>query len=294
MKKLLNLKRLLKARNSSGFTLVEVILSCALLAILILGIMMFVTPVLRMVTSGQKNARATMLAETVDTYIAGVLRTAKKIEVFENVDFSSSATTDLNLRALSPAGQGINKIEEFMTTGENSMNYEVHAIAIVAKDTGDITSQGIRIYNASVDSAYNLVAASLYPDKNNQALNDLMYEGLYATVKLDTFETQDPSTGAETGHNASGYSIQTLVYSDSKCYNVLQETRDKSILAFEGVTFFQNLNMSTEKNADDSVGAPAEPIITVSDVQSAMDGHTAEDGKLFYPGTIIVYVSSRK
>lgn len=282
MKKLFKIKRLLKTRNSSGFTLVEVILSCALLAILILGIMMFVTPVLKMVTSGQKNARATMLSETVDTYIAGVLRTAAVVEVFENVQFTSSSSADLNLRALSPDGQGIHKIDDFMANGENSSNYEVRALAIVTKDTGDITTQGIRIYNATVDPAtLNLVATSL--NVGNQALNDLMYEGLYATIKLENFKTQDPSTGTETADDAKGYKISTVVYDDSKCYDPEQETRDKSIQAFTGVTFFQNLNIQT----------PSE-VIHVSDLQDAMDAHTAEAGKLYYPATIIYYVAPKK
>lgn len=287
MKKLLNLKRLLKARNSSGFTLVEVILSCALLSILILGIMMFVTPVLRMVTSGQKNARATMLSETIDTYIAGVLRTAKKVEVFENVDFTASSSADFNPYAYSAAGAGINKIADFMAAGENSLNYEVHALAIVTKDTGAITSQGIRLYNATVDGSYNLVASSL--NSGNQALNDLMYEGLYATIKLENFAEQDPDTGTPLmgdDHNARGYKISTTVYNDTKCYDPTQETRDKSIQAFVGVTFFQALNLT-------EVGDPSN-VIHASDIQPVMESHTAEDGKLFYPATIIYYVAPKK
>lgn len=283
MKKLLNLKRLLKARNSSGFTLVEVILSCALLSILILGIMMFVTPVLKMVTSGQKNARATMLSETVDTYIAGVLRTAAVVEVFENVELTSSSGGSVDLRALSPAGQGVNKIDEFMARDGSSDSYEVRALALVCKDEGAITTQGVRLYNATVDSStLNLDAASIKPE--NQALNDLMFEGLYATMKLENFNTQNPSTGDETGDLAKGYKISTVVYNDSKCYNITQDTRDKSIQTFTGVTFFQNLNLQT-----------ASEIIKVQTLQDALDTHGEPgEGKLYYPATIIYYVAPKK
>lgn len=284
MKKLLNLKRLLKARNSSGFTLIEVIMSCALLSILILGIMMFVTPVLKMVTSGQKNARATMLSETADTYIAGVLRTARKIEVFENIELSSSSSGAIDL---SGYGSGISNISTFMSDGDNAANYEVRSLAIVCKDEGDVTVQGVRLYNATVDPAtLNLDATSINP--NNQALNDLMFEGLYATIKLENFKTQDPDTGevpAEAS-NAKGYKISTTVYNDSKCYGPVQETRDKSIQAFVGVTFFQAFNLT---DADD----PSD-VIQVADVQTAMDDHSAADGKLYYPATIIYYVAPKK
>lgn len=282
MKKLLNLKRLLKARRK-GFTLVEVILSCALLSILILGIMMFVTPVLKMVTSGQKNARATMLSETVDTYIAGVLRTAAVVEVFENVELTSTSGGSVDLRALSPAGQGVNKIDEFMAKDDNGTNYEVRSLALVCKDNGAITSQGVRLYNATVDAAtLNLDATTLKTE--NQALNDLMFEGLYATIKLENFNTQDPSTGTETTDLAKGYKISTVVYNESKCYNISQDTRDKSIQAFTGVTFFQNLNLET-----------ASDIIKVRELQDAMDNHGEPgEGKLYYPATIIYYVAPKK
>ena len=60
MKKIL---RLLKRRNNGGFTLIEVIISCALLAILILAVMGMVTPVMSVVMSNEKNANALMIAE---------------------------------------------------------------------------------------------------------------------------------------------------------------------------------------------------------------------------------------
>ncbi|MDE6732858.1 MAG: prepilin-type N-terminal cleavage/methylation domain-containing protein [Oscillospiraceae bacterium] len=292
MKKLLNLKRLLKARNSSGFTLVEVILSCALLSILILGIMMFVTPVLKMVTSGQKNARATMLSETVDTYIAGVLRTAKKIEVFENIEFSSSSSGDLDL---SSYGSGIGNISTFMSDGDNALNYEVRALALVCKDEGEITTQGVRLYNAEVDaSTLNLKASSI--DPKNQALNDLMFEGLYATIFLENFAEQDEITGApKDGTNAKGYKISTVVYNDPKCYDPTQEVRDKSIQAFVGVTFFQALNISAGDLSTIIDPYGYDPANRNTAIQAAMDTHGEPgDGKLYYPATIIYYVAPKK
>lgn len=284
MKKLLKIKRLLKARNKSGFTLVEVIISCALLSILVLGIMMFVTPVLRTVTSGQKNARATMLAETVDTYIAGVLRTAKKVEVFENVNVTSSTTGDIDLKAFSPDGKGLKDISAFMAEGENSLNYEVHAIGLVTKDEGEITAQGIRVYDLIVDAGtLNIKSESFHLSNDRQTFNDLMFEGLYVTVKLETFKQQN-ADGTETGNNARGYCISTKAYNDSKCYSVAsQDDRDKSLLAFEGVTYFERLN-----------SAETSDIISVASVQESMDAHGAIDGKLYYPATIIYYVAPKK
>lgn len=288
MKKLLRIKRLLKVRNSSGFTLVEIIISCALLSILILGIMMFVTPVLKMVTSNQKNARATMLSETVDTYISGVLRTAKMVEVFENVDCTFPETSSLNLMSNSPADGGLHKIVEFMKAGDNALNYEVRALGIVVKDNGLVTSQGIRIYNIPVMNDAHMEAGGTLAARVGEArpaFHDLMFEGLYPTVKIETFKMQEAS-GTEKTSNARGYRISTKVYSDPKCYSqASDEAREKSMMAFEGVTYFEALNL----------GGEASDVIQVKPtIQDAMDAHGEEPDNLYYPATIIYYVAPKK
>lgn len=280
MKKLIKLKRLLKARNKSGFTLVEVIISCSLLAILVLGIMTFVTPVLKMLSSGQKNARATMLAETLDTYISGVLRTASVVEVFDNVPIASSSTANLSMASY---GSGITNVAAFMATGDNSTNYEVRALGIITKNQGDLTRQGVRIYNMEVDQstfAVKMSTASL-------AFHDLMFEGLYPIVNIETFLSEEDDVDESAGiPNAKGYKVESLVYTDSKCYNIEEEQRDKSLLVFQGITFFENLNFKT--------GA-SDVIPVAADVQTAMDTYAeSSSGGLFYPATIIYYVAPKK
>ena len=50
--------RLLKKRNKGGFTLVEVVVSVALLAILMGGMMMFIAPIVRNFNDNQKDQSA--------------------------------------------------------------------------------------------------------------------------------------------------------------------------------------------------------------------------------------------
>lgn len=280
MKKLFKLKRLLKARNKSGFTLVEVIISCSLLAILVLGIMSFVTPVLKMLSSGQKNARATMLAETVDTYISGVLRTAPKVEVFRNIPIASSSTANFNASAY---GSGISNIDAFMSDPNNKDEagnsiYEVRALGIITKNEGDSNRQGVRIYNMDVDQ--NTYAANM--STKSSAFHDLMFEGLYAIVNIDPVITEK-SDGTKENHK--GYGVETLVYTDSKCYDIEEEQRDKSLLVFQGITYFENLNFKD----------PASDVCELASLQDAMDAYAeGSSGGLFYPATIIYYVAPKK
>ena len=281
MKKLFRIKRLLKMRNSSGFTLVEVIISSALLSILVLGIMSFVAPVLRMVNSGEKNARATMLAETIDTYISGVLRTAVRVEIFQNVDYRDYKDSGNGLFGISPDGGGLNTIRDFMNEGDHAANFQVRCLGIVMGE------KGIKVQNFKVGSNYEL------NDKPYNAFNDLMYDGLYPVIEIDTFKAQDKSSGSETAVNANGYKISTKVYSDAKCYNAVESERDKSHLAFEGVTFFELQNYEHATSAGTTVEPAPDVIKVYSTVQEAIDWYL-EEGDTFYPSTLIFYIVSSK
>lgn len=84
MKKLI--QRLKRSRKNSGFTLVEMVISCGLLGILVLGVTFFITPVLKSAASNEKNVRATLLAETIDNFISRSTRSAYYVQVFTNAD----------------------------------------------------------------------------------------------------------------------------------------------------------------------------------------------------------------
>ena len=85
------LKRLLKRRRkNSGFTLVEVVISCGLLGLLVLGVTLFITPVLRSAASNEANVRANLLAETIDNYINRSMRSAYFVQIFTNADRSDA------------------------------------------------------------------------------------------------------------------------------------------------------------------------------------------------------------
>lgn len=84
MKKLI---RLLKRRKkNSGFTLVEMVISCGLLGILVLGVTLFITPVMKSAGSNEVNVRATLLADTVNNYISRSTRGANFVMIFTNAD----------------------------------------------------------------------------------------------------------------------------------------------------------------------------------------------------------------
>lgn len=281
MKKLLNLKRLLKKRNNGGFTLIEVIISCLLLSILVLGVMSFVTPVMNMVSLGKKNARATMLAETIDSYISGSLKNAEHVAVFYNMDMDMTTSGATALKAATSDTEGLNLFNTFMTTGDNAANYEVRCISISWGYDSITGHQKLLVYNETVDNNFSLVFPQTMSTTGfSKVFNDVMYDGLYPIVSVETFQN-------EAGVNANGYKISTKVYADDKCYCTVSETeRKKSHLAFEGVTFVECLNMVT----------PAFEPCQVKSLQAAMDakkgshGYISKGSLYYYPDIYIYYI----
>lgn len=121
------IKRLFHCRRNGGFTLAEMVISCALLGILMLGIVMFVSPILDTVTSTNKSTRASNAAESIEYYISRSLRNAAYVAVLTDTNF-----TDVQTKA-----SGI--ISELKTKGGDT-NYELKCISIrymTDEKTGD-------------------------------------------------------------------------------------------------------------------------------------------------------------
>ncbi|MGN0670798.1 MAG: type II secretion system protein [Oscillospiraceae bacterium] len=85
------LKRLLRRkRKNSGFTLVEMVVSCGLLGILIVGVTAFIGPVLRSAAENEKNVRATLLAQTIDEFVSRSTRDSYYVAVFTDAKRSDA------------------------------------------------------------------------------------------------------------------------------------------------------------------------------------------------------------
>ena len=285
-------KRLLSKRNKGGFTLVEVVISVALLSILVLGVMSFAGPVMELIAGNQKAGRATMLAETINSYIEGCLKSAKYVQPFENVPRAATYSGALVLKASTDANTGLNKFNTFMKTDPDAANYEVRCIGIRWLD--DATNSGkqkLMLTNEVVDNnftqdpVYTLsIKEPSNPADTRKVFDDVMYKGLYPVIHLENFTQTSSSV------NALGYKVVTKVYTDEKCYNATSElARKKSHMSFEGSTYVNcGLNMNE----------PAFDVKEINDLQSSMSagtGYTDSSGtKFFYPDTYIYYIAPKE
>ena len=107
--------RFFKKRCKSGFTLVEVIVSCALLAILLMGMMLFITPIVKSFNDTNRNLVAENITTCIQNYITLTTRNATNVAIFAN---TNEASVKANGNAI------INSMKEFCetktSTGKNA------------------------------------------------------------------------------------------------------------------------------------------------------------------------------
>ena len=318
MKKLFNLKRLLKKRNNGGFTLVEVVISCALLGILVVGVVSFMAPVMSMVQMNQKNARATMLAEALDVYISGCLRNARKVEVFTNTSVGEVTSSGIYGTSAEVSGGKLN-LTLFMSAGNNYDLYEIRCLGITWEDDEMSPVTGRKkliVTNCKVEMVSDKYNNDLRIKDIQKVFDDSMYDGLYPVITLETFKTQNDD-GSPGSYAANGYKISSKIFADPDCYDITSDAaRENTTLAFEGVTYVECTNMKTKTTVDGEekrVPEPASAIrqvrkdqkedpsnpdskIIKSGAQTAIESSNSSDRysigskTYYYPSTFIYYI----
>lgn len=170
------LKRLSRWRNSSGFTLVEVIVSTALLGVLIIGILLFMTPVFSLAGSSETNTKANRFATTMELYVSKSLRSSVYIKVYTGAEIGDITSTSGAIYT----DADFQSMKDFVIA--NSENYELRCMSIrYVEDTnprnssvGD-TAYKYMLYNDKIDTAKYFI------DKNKSELvfDECFYEDIY-------------------------------------------------------------------------------------------------------------------
>ena len=236
------LGRLLKKRNSSGFTLVEVVVATALLGILIVGVLLFMTPVFGMLETNEDAAKADRAVSTMETYISKSLRGSLYIKVF----------TDTNATAGASATGGMivdtdfQKMVTFMGTGNNKDNYQLNCLSIKYvtdnnprnSSQGD-TAQKYMLFNEAVDQTQYI----LQPASAQLVFDESFYEDIYPKFSFSHLNVYFDSTGKELTEAevtadptkldktmTPAIIMDILVYNDESMHDVYRIFTGKSII----------------------------------------------------------------
>ncbi len=176
------LTRLFKKRNSAGFTLVEVIVSTALIGVLMVGIVLFMAPVFSMVDTNETAQRADRTTTTLEHYISKSLRNSVLVKVYTGAKSTDITTAEGAIRNDTDfSGEG--GISDFMK--DHSDNYQLNCLSIkYVEDTNPRNnSEGnnphkFMLYNESFDINYNLLSSV-------PVFEECFYEDIYPQFTFD-------------------------------------------------------------------------------------------------------------
>lgn len=247
------MKRLLRLRNKSGFTLVEVIIACALLGILVVGILGFATPVLNGVRAREQNARAVMLSEAIDSYIANTIQYAFYVQSFSDCTFSDTDASSGDPAVLSmkyegkqfekQKGKGLTDLLNCLNNDLAGDVFELRCIGVRWMTVSRFGDKKLVLTNEKVDQS----TGRLDPSKTTLVFDPAFYDGLYPIVRFENYSNQYQLKD-DAGHMqdmvkpedvdiAPGIRIVTDVYVSPDCYNVRENVRNSAVMTFSGISY---------------------------------------------------------
>lgn len=293
------LKRLLRLRNSSGFTLVEVIIACALLGILILGMMGFITPVLTSVREKERNARAYMLSEAINTYISESIQYAYYIATFTGATSkdtygSSAVIADLKYSGTEFSGSKDGCLKDMKTALDGKFPYEIKCIGFRWRQDQISGEWKLMVTNEKVEDDF-----TINPAKSKLIFEECFYEKLYPTVTFLNYNSQKPDeVGTSVNTDiAPGIGLVVDVYTTPNCYNVNSTAREEAIVSMRGTSYVGFSVMKSgilNKNGYYKV-IPNQQINTFDSASSKDSSKKyTQDGNTYYSPESFIFYALRK
>lgn len=167
------IKRRLFSRKNGGFTLVEVIVSSALLGVLLLGIIAFITPAFKLIKTEETNAQASTVASAMENYITRSLRSTPYVKIFTNAQLS-----DFSAGKTSVTSGDLKTMLDWAAAAENTDIYEIRCVSV--RLTTDLRSNETKymLYQSYFKDG-QLTTTYDYP-----VFESCFYDGLYPSVSI--------------------------------------------------------------------------------------------------------------
>ncbi len=255
------MKRLLRLRSKSGFTLVEMIIACALLGILIVGMMGFMTPIMASIHTKEQNARAVMLSEAIDSYIANSVQYAfyvQTIDTAAGVDTKASGSAQPGVLALKyvddefekQKDKGLSDLLNCLKTDLAGDVYEIRCIGMRWIEVpGGNGEKKLMLTNEKVDQN----TCALDPDGYKPVFDAAFYDGLYPIVRFENYSNQyqlkdedgtpQDQVKEEDVDIAPSIKVTTDVYLTPDCYSTDKSTRENALRSWSGVIYADFTNI---------------------------------------------------
>lgn len=167
MKKLI---RILRKRSSGGFTLVEMIVSVALLAVLMGGMMIFISPVIQSYNDNTTDITAQNTTTCVQEYISRNVRYAYKMAIFENTNYDLIKDNDAYKAVISSMNEYCAKLNGGATAVNKT--YVLNCLSLRYNEA----DKRYVLYRENVNMASN---GALDQTKSKKVFADCLYNGLH-------------------------------------------------------------------------------------------------------------------
>lgn len=208
--------RLLKKRCSGGFTLVEMVVSIALLAILLGGMMLIISPIIRSYNDNSKDYTAENTANCVEEYISRTLRSAQSVSVFMNTNaasLTSDAAYSAEIKRMSDLVVKNNAKNNNSGSGIKTQLYSLHCMSLKFDDGK------YRLYDEFVSTDLD---GAIDTTKSSAVFSECLYKDLY--LVCDFAKPKNGDFGKVTGakeFREDALDMTVSVYRDSSYSNLV-------------------------------------------------------------------------
>lgn len=216
-----NIIRILKKRRNGGFTLVEMVVSVALLAVLMVGIIISVAPILRTFNDNSKNLVAENVATCIQNYISLGMRDATNVVVIGNTNAESIKNNANNI---------VNNLKKFCQTKTSEGQYAYSLSCISLKY--DSADGRYYLYTDELD----ITQTGEYIDpfvSSTSVFSKCLYKDMYFNMSIEKALDMDKATETPQPRLKDTARITINTYSDKGYSNL--------VFSGNGITEFREI-----------------------------------------------------
>lgn len=267
MKKLKSLLR--RRRKNSGFTLVELVVSCGLLGILVVGVTAFIAPVLKTAGDSEKDVRATLLAQTMDEYVNRSIRDSYYVAIFTNADRTMVADD-----AVITKNENLKAMKDYVD--KNSEIYELKCFSY--SWTEDVQSNEYKYMLMSE----KFKSGSTALGSPTPVFENCFYDGLFPKIEIEQLKGKNLSGDISDSSESiaeSGSEEEVLIPAVKTTFNIytFADMKTPSFIGY-GFTEFVNVRALSDENKTQKF-----MFYPIEDMESTSE----------HPATFIYYVARR-
>ena len=217
------LKRILCRKRNGGFTLVEMIISIAILAILMVGMVFMITPIVRSFNDQNRDLVAENISTCIQNYISLSMRNATNVTIVGN-------TNEDSLKANPKVVQDLKDFCENNKTTDGKYAYILKCLSL----RYDAADGRYYLYHDTIDTS-STTAIVNSATESTSVFSRCLYNGLYSSyaiekaVDLDNAPARMNDTIRMTVRTYSGAGNTNLVFEGNGITEFREIGRDYKI-----------------------------------------------------------------